>query len=100
MNGDNSQELEKKLAQKKKDIDTIIEVGKFYFLNQKFDEAIAEYKKAIALDSKSIDAYYNLGITLEAISDQDGAREAFAKVIELEPGNKGAMEHYDRLVEK
>ena len=100
MNGDNSQDLEKKLAQKKKDIDTIIEVGKFYFLNQKFDEAIAEYKKAIALDSKCIDAYYNLGITLEALSDDDGARDAFAEVIELEPGNKGAQEHYDRLVEK
>ncbi|HAD82067.1 MAG: hypothetical protein A2509_08105 [Candidatus Edwardsbacteria bacterium RIFOXYD12_FULL_50_11] len=99
MDSDNNQELEKKLAQKKKAIETIIEMGKFYFLNQKFDEAVAEYKKAIALDPKCIDAFYNLGITLEAISDQDGARDAFAKVIELEPGNKGALEHYDRLVE-
>ncbi|MBU1356760.1 MAG: tetratricopeptide repeat protein [Candidatus Edwardsbacteria bacterium] len=100
MDSDNSQGPEKILAQKKKAIETIIEMGKFYFLNQKFDEAMAEYKKAIALDSKSIDAYYNLGITLEALSDEDGARDAFAKVIELEPGNKGAQEHYDRLVEK
>lgn len=100
MDSDNSQGPEKILAQKKKAIETIIEMGKFYFLNQKFDEAMAEYKKAIALDSKCLDAYYNLGITLEALSDEDGARDAFAKVIEMEPGNKGAQEHYDRLVEK
>jgi tetratricopeptide (TPR) repeat protein len=99
MNDDNSQEPGQNLTQKKKNIDTIIEVGKFYFLNQKFDEAVAEYNKAIALDPKCLDAYYNLGITLEAISDQDGARDAFAKVIELDPANKGALEHYDRLVE-
>ena len=97
---DNNQEPDGIIARKKKDVETIIEVGKFYFLNQKFDEAIAEYRKAIALDARSIDAYYNLGITMEAISDLDAARDAFAKVLELEPENKGAQEHYDRLVEK
>lgn len=96
---DNNQETKDVITQKKKEVETIIEVGKFYFLNQKFDEAIAEYQKAIALDFRSADAYYNLGITLEAISEIDAARDAFAKVLELEPDNKGAQEHYDRLVE-
>lgn len=99
MDIEKSQEPESPQTQKKKEVETIIEVGKFYFLNQKFDEAIAEYKKAIALDPKCIDAFYNLGITLEAISDQDAARDVFAKVLELDPANKGAQEHYDRLVE-
>jgi tetratricopeptide (TPR) repeat protein len=97
---DNIQEPDDIIARKQKEVETIIEVGKFYFLNQKFDEAMAEYRKAIALDARSIDAYYNLGITLEAISDLDAARDAFAKVMELDPENKGAQEHYDRLVEK
>ncbi len=87
-------------TKKQNEVETIIEVGKFYFLNQKFDEAIAEYRKAIDLDARNADAYYNLGITLEAISDQDGARDAFEKALELEPENKGAREHYDRLVEE
>jgi superkiller protein 3 len=76
----------------------LVELGKFYYLNQKYDQAVAEYRKAVELDPKNADARFNLGIALETINDLEGARDAFEKLLELEPDYKGAQEHYDRLV--
>jgi Flp pilus assembly protein TadD len=85
---------------KKNDSEKLVELGKFYFLNQKYDQAVEEYRQAVELDPKNTDALYNLGIALETINDQEAARDAFEKLLELDPEYKGAQEHYDRLVEQ
>lgn len=85
---------------KKTEAEKLVELGKFYFLNQKYDQAVLEYRRAVELDPKNCDAYYNLGIALETMNDLEGAREAFEKLLEIDPEYKGALEHYDRLVEQ
>lgn len=89
-----------KESERKTDAEKMVELGKFYYLNQKYDQAVEEYRKAVALDPKNLDARYNLGVALETINDLEGAREAFEKLLELDPNYKGAQEHYDRLVEQ
>ncbi len=86
-------------SERKRDAQNLVELGKFYYLNQKYDQAVAEYRRAVELDPKNTDALFNLGIALETINDLEGAREAFEKLLELDPEYKGAQEHYDRLVE-
>ncbi len=42
-------------------------LGNCYMLQSKHFSAIEEYKKAIALDSNNVEAYYNLGLNLENV---------------------------------
>jgi tetratricopeptide (TPR) repeat protein/serine/threonine protein kinase len=49
------------------------------------NEAIACYKKAIAIDSKYVTAYYNLGTALRETGELDEAISWFRKAIALDP---------------
>lgn len=42
-------------------------LGNAYMLGSKYFEAISEYRKAIALDKRNIEAYYNLGISMDKV---------------------------------
>ena len=57
------------------------------------DGAIAEYRKAIALDRRYAAAIYNLGHALYRKKDLNGAIAAFRRVIEIDPKHFGA--HYN-----
>ncbi|MEW6557883.1 MAG: tetratricopeptide repeat protein [Elusimicrobiota bacterium] len=76
----------------------LIEKGKFYFLNGKYDEAIDEFEKVLKINPQNADAYFNLGITKEAKNDFSGAKKMFEKVIEIQPSHKSAKKHLDKLV--
>ncbi|MDD5686269.1 MAG: tetratricopeptide repeat protein [Elusimicrobia bacterium] len=81
----------------KNEID-LIEMGKFYFLSEKYDEAISEFEKVIKINPKSADAYFNMGIVKEAKNDIDGAKKMFEKTLEIKPDHKTAKKHLDKLV--
>lgn len=74
-----------------------VELGEFYFVNQKWDKAIETLLKAIEADPKNAEGYYNLGIIYEARSKKTEAKEMFDKVLHLKPDHKGANEHLRRL---
>jgi len=59
-------DYEKYLAQKPGDATAHFDLGYVYTAQQQNDKAIAEYRKAIALDPKMAQAYLNLGISLLA----------------------------------
>ncbi|MFH1783985.1 MAG: tetratricopeptide repeat protein [bacterium] len=88
-------EVEEDLKDKEQDL---IEMGKFYFLNNKYDEAIGELKKAANLNPKNPDIYYNLGIIYETKNMQQEAREMFTKTLELNEKHQLAQEHLDKLI--
>ena len=55
--------------------------------DKRYDEAIEKYEKAIELDPKFAEAYYNWGNALDdnPDPDYDGAIEKYEKAIELDP---------------
>lgn len=75
-----------------------LELGKFYFLNQRFDEAIEQLRKALSFDDKNSDVYFNLGVVHEAINQIPEAKENFEKALEIRPDMKSAQEHLDKLI--
>ncbi|MFQ5910783.1 MAG: tetratricopeptide repeat protein [Thermoplasmata archaeon] len=75
-----------------------LELGKFYFLNQRYGEAIEQLKKALGFDEDDADIYFNLGVVYEAINQVADAKENFEKALDLQPDMKSAQEHLDRLV--
>ncbi|MCZ4244170.1 tetratricopeptide repeat protein [Pedobacter punctiformis] len=59
--------------------------GGKYFQEQKYDLAIADYTKAIALNPKFSDAYLNRGVSYKKKEQYSEALADYAKVIQLEP---------------
>lgn len=78
----------------------LIELGDFYILSQRYDEAIKVLKKAEKIKRTDPRLYYNLGIAYEAMNEKSDARDAFRLVLKLEPEHKSAQEHLDRLIEE
>jgi len=76
----------------------LIEVGKFYFVNGKFDKAIEEFNKAVKLNPKDPEIYYNLGLAYESKSELDEARKMYGKAVEINPNYSLAKEHLSKLI--
>lgn len=76
----------------------LIEMGKFYFLNQCYDQAIEKYTEALALTPGDPDIYYNLGIVYESINRLDDAREMFERAMDIKGDFDAAREHLDRII--
>ena len=74
-------------------------VGNYYLpaaLGGGMDLAVADFRKAIALDSKDADAWLWLGIALRKQNKNSDARAAFAKSVELNPKRVWAKEQLDK----
>jgi len=81
-----------------KDETDMMEMGKFYFLNSKYDEAIKEFENVLKSNPKNAEAYFQIGIAKEAKSDIDGAKKMYEKAIKINPQHKIARERLDKLI--
>ena len=63
------------------------QLGVAYFGQEKYDQAVAEFRRVIELKSDHVDAYYNLGHSLVKVGDPSGARDAFAEAVRLNPAS-------------
>ena len=55
------------------------------FIKGRYDRAIEDYNKAIALDQNDAKAYYNRGVAYDGKGQYDGAIEDYNKAIALDP---------------
>ena len=78
----------------------LLELGNFYILSQKFEEAIKVLKRAEKIYKMSFELYYNLGMAYEGLNEKDKARDSFRLVLKLNPDYKSAQEHLIKLVEE
>ncbi len=92
------QKLLDKLAENPKDVETRLALGKLYFLNSQFDEAVASYRTLLDHDPKNVSAYYNLAVAFVAQNKTGEAKESLQKVLQLDPDNKAAQEELSKLV--
>jgi Flp pilus assembly protein TadD len=75
-------DYEKYLAQRPNDAAAHFDLGYVYTAQRETDNAIAEYRKAVALDPKMLQAQLNLGLSLLSI-DPKGAIQPLQQVIWL-----------------
>ncbi len=59
-------------------------LGSAQLADEQFDAAVATLRKALEHDDADADLHYQVGIGLEAVGDNDGARQAMKKVLELD----------------
>jgi Flp pilus assembly protein TadD len=82
------------------DYSDLVELGGFYILSQRYDEAIKVLRRAEKMQKTDPKLYYNLGIAFEALNEVGDARDAFRLVLKLDPDNRSAQEHLDKLIEE
>jgi tetratricopeptide (TPR) repeat protein len=49
------------------------EIGRVHFFQRRFDEAIAAFKRALAVDPEDLDAHYNLMLAYQGAGDHENA---------------------------
>jgi tetratricopeptide (TPR) repeat protein len=66
--------------------------GRTYLEKGKYDEAIKHFRRALEIDPKHADAWYNLGLCYsgKVPSEPDKAEECFNRTLEIDPKHKGA----------
>lgn len=89
-----------KIKDRKEKVEKLIELGKFYFLNEKYDEAIRKFKEAVKIDKNNTEIYYNLGIVYESKNLPDEASQMYTKALELNPDHQLASKHLEKIVGK
>ena len=64
--------------------------GLYLYSKRKYDEAIAEFKKALELNQKHYDAHFNLGVVYYAKNMPDESIAELKKAIEVNPNEPKA----------
>ncbi|OGC41954.1 hypothetical protein A2Y85_06465 [candidate division WOR-3 bacterium RBG_13_43_14] len=82
------------------DFNDLLEIGEFYILSQKFDEAIRTLKRAEKIKKDDARLYFNMGMAYEGLSSHEQARNAYRAALEINKEYKEAREHLDRLIEQ
>ena len=61
--------------------------ARIYLQRGETDLAVIHFKKALALNPRSPDIWYELGITFREIGNQEQANSAFNEALKLDPNN-------------
>ncbi len=74
------------------------ETGKFYFLNNKYDEALKIFEQLLKLEPKNPEVYYHIGLIKEAKNEFSEAKKMFLQALKLQPKHKNAKKHLNKLL--
>jgi tetratricopeptide (TPR) repeat protein len=75
-----------------------MELGKLYFLNNRFEEAVKEFKKVLEMNSANAEAYYNIGLIDESLNNLDDAKEMYEAALKYKEDYKIARDKLDKLI--
>ncbi len=100
----NQEEIDREIEKLKEHLEVYPEdeesyliLGKFYFLDKRYDEAVETYRRLLSFSDGNVSAYYNLAVACEAKKDFEEAKKDYRKVLELDQDNKDAQEALNRI---
>ncbi len=79
-------------------IEDLWETGKFYFLNNKYDEALKIFEQLLKLEPGNPEVYYHIGLIKEAKNEFSEAKKMFLQTLKLQPKHKNAKKHLNKLL--
>jgi len=80
------------------DIENLFETGKFYFLSNKYDEALKIFEQLLKINSNNPEVYYHIGLVKEAKNEFSEAKKMYLKTLKLQPEHKLAKKHLNKLL--
>jgi tetratricopeptide (TPR) repeat protein len=79
--------------------DAYVREGYTAAISRDWDQAVAQYTKAVTLNPRNVDAYFLRGVAREMSNHIDQAIEDYKETLELQPQYYLAMEYLARLYE-
>jgi tetratricopeptide (TPR) repeat protein len=76
-----------------------IRLGVSASLNDRWDEAVARWTKAVSADPSSAAAHNNLGVAYEKEGLWERARKEYEAALKLAPGNMYIQDNFNRFTE-
>ncbi|RMG60596.1 MAG: tetratricopeptide repeat protein [Deltaproteobacteria bacterium] len=83
--------------EKGKEIENLLEMGKFYYVNRKFDEARERFEKVLEIDPDNEEALLNIALIHELHNEPEKAKEVYQTVLKKHPESAAAREKLNRL---
>ncbi|TFG15862.1 MAG: tetratricopeptide repeat protein [Promethearchaeota archaeon] len=77
----------------------LIEKGDIFFDDGKFQKALENYKKALDIEPKNVDALICCGLCYRNMEEYDKAIEYYDNALEIEPDNKTALNNKGYVLE-
>ncbi|MDR0485107.1 MAG: tetratricopeptide repeat protein [Elusimicrobiota bacterium] len=75
-----------------------MDMGKFYFLNNKFEEAVEMFNKVIETNPLNAEAYYNIGLIKESSNDIEEAKRMYQQALNINKDYAIAQEKLNNLM--
>ena len=79
------------------DVESYIILGKFYFLNKMYDEAIETYRNVLGFADDNVSVFYNMAVAFEAKKNYEEAKKNYRRVLDLDKDNKDAQDALNRI---
>ena len=90
--------LKRDEPEQKPKVKDLIEMGEFYFVTQKWDNAIEVLNRAQKIEPNNPDVYYNLGIVYEMKNQLEDAKHMFEKALRIKSDHEKSQRHLNKLV--
>ena len=71
-----------------------------YYLMDRLDDSVRDIQRTLALEPRHFGAISGMGLIFLERGDEEGALDAFEKVLEIHPHARGARFHVERLRER
>lgn len=82
----------------KKQKEDLFETGKFYLINNRYDEALKIFEQLLKENEDDPEIYYHIGLVKEAKNELTEAKQMFLEAIKRNPKHKLAKKHFNKLV--
>lgn len=83
---------------KEKEREELFETGKFYLINNRYDEALKIFEQLLKENKNDPEVLYHVALAKEAKNELEEAKDIFLKVLEIQPKHKLAKKHLDKLL--
>ncbi len=88
----------KQQSEQDKQKDELFETGKFYLINNRYDEALKIFQQLLSIDNNDPEIYYHIGLIKEAKNEIAEAKQMFLETIKRNPKHKLAKKHLNKLI--
>jgi len=79
-----------------KDPKKLVESGKKYLAEAKYNEALIELRSAVNLNPQLTEAHYELAVAYLAVGQMPAAKQELERTVLLQPGNMQAQLKYGK----
>ncbi len=78
-------------------VETLIELGKFYYVNKKYGEAREQFEKALSIDPENEEILQNIALLHEINNEIEDAKDVYHNILKINPDNSAAREKLNKL---